>query len=118
MARPTDYGPQIVEQAEAFVLQRLEEKRLPTIEGLAVHLGVSRDTLYAWEGEHAEFSDMLEFLRATQGDELITNGLSGKYNASMSRLLLTKHGYRESSDITTNGQSLTLAFDPTFKNDN
>lgn len=80
--------------------------KLPTIEGLAFYLKVHRDTLYEWEKEHKEFSDMMGDLRAKQADTLINKGLSGEYNPTIAKVLLTKHGYREGIDQTTNDKDL------------
>ena len=79
---------------------------LPTIEGLAYFLGISRDTIYDWCKEHKEFSYIIEDLRAKQAQELINKGLSGDYNPTIAKVLLTKHGYREGIDQTTNDKDL------------
>lgn len=86
--------------------QRIVNVKIPTIEGLAVYLDVSRDTIYEWEKEHEVFSDILEKLRAKQASALICNGLSGTYNPTIAKVLLTKHGYREGIDQTSNGKDL------------
>lgn len=86
--------------------ERIVNVRLPTIEGLAVHLGISRDTVYDWEKNYEGFSDILAILRATQADALINNGLSGNYNPTIAKVLLTKHGYREGIDQTTNDKDI------------
>lgn len=73
--------------------------KLPTIEGLALYLETNRDNIYEWEKEHAEFSDILKKLRAKQASKLIENGLSGDYNPLISKLILSKHGYVEKSEV-------------------
>jgi len=106
MARPSEYGPHIIEQAMAFIAEREEQEILPTVEGLALHLGISRDTVYEWSKVHPEFSDIYERMMATQGDQLINNALVNKYNSSITKLLLSKHGYVERQDITSDGKAL------------
>ena len=66
---------------------------IPTIEGLSVYLNVSRSTVYKWKGDNAEFSDILEDLMARQAKELFSNGLTGDFNPTITKLILTKHGY-------------------------
>lgn len=80
--------------------------KIPTKGGLAVHLKVSRDTLYAWARENQDFSDIMEYLGALQEDRLINKGLSGEYSQTLAKVLLTKHGYREGFDATTNDKDL------------
>lgn len=69
--------------------------KLPTMGGLAVFLGVSRGLIYEWEKTYPEFLRVLEQMRAEQEDRLLNNGLSGDYNSTISKLVLSKHGYRE-----------------------
>lgn len=69
--------------------------KVPTIEGLALHLKVRTQTLYEWEKTYPEFSDIMGTVRQKQADRLISGGLSGKYNPTIAKVLLTKHGYRE-----------------------
>lgn len=111
-----DYIDQCVDEEEEFHKTRGEKSdgydrlirvKLPTIEGLAVHLKVNRDTIYDWETKYPEFSDILGELRAIQADRLLNNGLSGDYNPVIAKVLLTKHGYRDSQEVTgLNGKDL------------
>lgn len=95
MSRPSIYSSLILDQTKIY-LESFECKEvIPTIEGLALHLDLSRSTLYEWEELYIEFSDILETLRAIQAQLLITNGLVGKFNPTMSKMMLSKHGYYE-----------------------
>lgn len=96
-----------------FVEYKIKAK-LPTKGGLARYLGVSRDTLYEWSKEYKEFSYIMEELGAEQEDRLINMGLSGEYNPTISKVLLTKHGYREGQDVTSNDSTLNIKFAPIF----
>lgn len=118
--RPTDYNDQIVLKAKEYLASCTDEVKqvvsgesekftaykektvvkLPSIEGLARFLKISKETIYQWEKIHPEFSDVLSALRSEQADRLINNGLSGDYNPVISRLLLTKHGYAERQELT------------------
>lgn len=83
--------------------------KIPTIEGLAVHLKIARSTIYEWKDTYSEFSDIIEELQATQAERLLNNGLSGTYNPTIAKVLLTKHGYVEKQELdhTTKGKEIT-----------
>jgi len=104
--RPTSYSDEIVKEAWNYIAFSNDvEKgdkvtvRLPTIEGLALHLEISRSTLYLWQKEHEEFSDIIETLLQKQAQTLVNNGLQGTYNPTIAKVLLTKHGYTDKQEI-------------------
>lgn len=97
------------------------EVNLPTKEGLALYLGVTRKTLYnwaeedeaAWEhltDEEAElkkdFLYIFDCIMSEQAKRLINKGLAGKYNSLIGKLLLGKHGYKDMTDMTTNDEPI------------
>lgn len=122
MARPIEYDPKIVEDVNEYIdscedeienvvsqesekytmyKQRLKVK-LPSIEGLALHLQISKDTIYRWEELYPEFSDVINTLRAKQAVKLLNSGLSGEYNPFIAKAILSKHGYSEKTEIDQN----------------
>jgi len=120
--RPTKYSKKILQKTQEYINSCEDQERqivkqsnaekgyemydtklvvkLPTIEGLAVHLRINRDTIYTWCQDHKEFSDIIEELKAKQADRLLNNGLSGDYNPTIAKVLLTKHGYIERKELT------------------
>lgn len=105
--RPTDYNQEIETDAHNYVQDTQDRfdkdgKRIveiPTIEGLAMHLEVSRSTVYLWAKEHPVFSDIIERLQQKQAIALLNNGLAGNYNPTIAKVLLTKHGYTERQEV-------------------
>lgn len=79
---------------------------LPTIEGLAHEIKVNRDTIYEWCKVDTDYSDIIEDLKAKQAKFLINKGLSGDYNPTIAKVLLSKHGYSEKieTDLTNKGE--------------
>lgn len=73
--------------------------KLPTYGGLAKYLKLNRDTIFEWVKIHPEFSDLIGDLMAEQEDRLINGGINGDYNPTISKVLLTKHGYREGHEL-------------------
>lgn len=126
MARPTDYNAQIIQKAKDYLASCEDEEEqeiageskkgtefyrtklrvhLPTIEGLALYIGVARDTIYEWEGQEGkeQFSDIIASLRQMQADRLISKGLSGDYNSTIAKVLLSKHGYHDKQEVEHSG---------------
>ena len=119
--RPTEYTEDIVTRSKEYLAlcedHEIEKGnpdrpifktkvKLPTIEGLAVYLKINKTTIYEWEKIHEEFSNVIDELRQEQADRLVNNGLSGDYNPTIAKVLLTKHGYREGIDQTTNDKDM------------
>lgn len=112
--RPTEYDAATVANAVIrYTTACKNQNYLPTIEGLAVHLEVARQTLYDWadpksDRYHPEFSDIFEQLKAAQASQLIQNGLANNYNPTITKLMLTKHGYRDKQEVdhTTDGKPI------------
>jgi hypothetical protein len=76
---------------------------IPSVAGLAVYVGCARETVHAWAREHEEFSHILSKMLAKQEKLLAANGLSGEYNAAITKLLLSKHGYSEKTETALTG---------------
>ncbi len=117
MARPTEYNKDILENTKLYIANcidvgadketgSMKKVNLPTIEGLAYYLSINRDTIYDWCKVHKEFSDIIDDLRSKQAQELINKGLSGDYNPTIAKVLLTKHGYREGIDATSDDKPI------------
>jgi len=109
--RPTKYTPELLEECHRYLK---DFNTLPSIAGLAVRLDVNRDTLQTWakDEDKPEFSDIYGKLMAMQEDELIRNGLMGHFNASITKMILTKHGYSDKVDATSSDGSMTPSSQP------
>ena len=130
MARPTDFSKEIVDKANEYLelcqdeeIQQLTglsvkgtelyknklKVKIPTIEGLSAFLGIATSTSYEWEKKYPEFSEVIDLLRQKQAEALINNGLSGDYNPTIAKVLLTKHGYADKQELTgKDGEKLGL----------
>lgn len=116
MARPTKYTPAIVEKANEYLLNYNKGtddnyEPIPTIAGLSLALGIARDTVYDWaaQDEKGKFSDIVSDLMAKQEMRLMAGGIMGEFNASITKLALTKHGYSDKQDTNVSGQLDTQA---------
>lgn len=129
VGRPTKYTPEIVKKAYEYIdacedtyynyqkgfgstdtFERKVVVRLPTRDGLALFLGLHRDTLKEWDKEHKAFSAALEFLDQKQKEMLIRGGMSGDYNPTIAKLVLSaNHGMKERVDNTSDDKPLPPA---------
>ena len=104
--RPTKYTPALQKKADEYVKNLPDGQIVHSIEGLALHLGVHRDTCYAWRDTIEDFSDTLDAVMNMQAVSLINNGLAGEFNSAITRLMMANHGYRERTEtdhISSNG---------------
>ncbi len=131
--RPTKYSKAILTKSKKYIKSCVDKEydwtktdgesstsfehrvkvKLPTIEGLAIYLDVSRKTLYNWAKENKEFLYTLGIIERKQKERLISAGLSGDYNPTIAKLILsTNHGMSEKSEIEHSGSvSLGDLFD-------
>jgi DNA-binding XRE family transcriptional regulator len=111
MGRPSLYDDEYVEIVEQYISEcgNKEEYELPTIEGLARYIGVTKQTMLNWGKEHKDFLDALAKLKDQQAVELINKGLNNKVNPTIAKLVLSaNHGMREGTDVTTDGKEITF----------
>ncbi len=102
VGRPTDYKPELVKKAWDYI-ETYEEKyndKIPSVAGLCSALNINRSTAYDWaKDEDKEFSDILEKIASEQEKKLVNSGLSGDFNSTITKLMLTKHGYSDKQEI-------------------
>ena len=96
--RPTDYTPELVAKAWEYANGGWEfvGDLVPSVAGLACEIGVRRETCYAWaKDENKEFSNILAKIAEQQERKLLNGGLAGDFNAPITKMMLTKHGYSD-----------------------
>jgi len=98
--RPTKYIPEIIfPKVEEYITScGRENTALPTVEGLAISLDVTTETIYQWTKEHLEFSDTIKRIANRQKEQLLNDGMYGgkEVNAAMAIFLLkANHGLKD-----------------------
>lgn len=111
MARPTLYTKKLVEEAWKYVNGGWQEAGdpVPSVAGLACEIGIRRETCHAWaKDENKEFSNILGEIAAIQERSLLRGGLQGDFNPSITKMMMTKHGYsdRVEQDHTSSDGSM------------
>lgn len=118
--RPSLYSETKLAMARDYVSNehwKTEGDVIPTIEGLALYLGVSRETIYAWASQEdkQDFSDTIAKVQAQQAKIIMNKGLTGDFQSVVSKLILSaKHDYREKNetDLTSKGEALGVVVLP------
>ena len=107
---PSQYSKTILSKAKEY-LDQWEElgDYIPQLCGLSEHCQICETTRQKYEKEHEEFAAVCARVRARQQRVLINKGLSRQADASLSKLLLMKHGYsdRVETDIKSSDGSMS-----------
>ena len=116
IAKVDEYLETCVDEVETFhktvgdksnSYERVLKVNLPKIEGFAQYIDVSLFSLYKWSEESQEFSEALDKIRKAQHNKLVDGAISGNYNPTIAKLMLSRnHGYKEKSDVTTNDEKI------------
>lgn len=95
--RPTKYTPELLAKAREYLEVWHTEDPVPTVVGLALYIGANKKTCYEWikDSDKAEFSDILAEVEQTQEQMLVRGGISGAFNAPITKMMMTKHGYSD-----------------------
>jgi len=116
--RVNDYIASCMDDFEDQIVQENVEKgykmyrkklivKLPTIEGYAIYLKVSRQVLYDWSKVYPEFREAMELIKTKQKQKLVEHGLDGSYNPTIAKLILANnHGMSDKNDVTSDGKPL------------
>lgn len=105
MARPIEYSQEVVTAAWAYIENYSDHGHvIPSVVGLCQVINRSKSTIYEWAKDPAKgFSDIVEAIAEAQEQKLVSNGLTGVFNSTITKLLLTKHGYHDKQDSTIAG---------------
>jgi len=110
MGRHTECSQEMADKANEYIENYAElGDQIPSVVGMAIELNVAESTLYKWaEDEHFDFSETLAFCKTSQHRQLVNKGLSGEFNATITKLALANHGYSEktSTDLTSGGEPI------------
>lgn len=133
MGRPTKYKTEFVQKVDEYLAlcvdveydwtksvtegkglsgeswEHRTKVKLPTREGFSTFIDIDMGTLEDWEHLYPDFCRALGKIKKEQQDRLIEKGLSGDYNPTIAKLILSaNHGMKEKTetDITSKGESI------------
>lgn len=91
VGRPSEYTPEAINVLNEYLQFAIPENmKIPTVEGLALKLGINKTTLYRWAENNEEFRNALDELKMRQKESLTDIGIFGgkEINATIVGLLL------------------------------
>jgi len=133
--RPTTYDPKYIDMVDEYLLttgitekefhktrsdnsnsyEREYDVNVPKIQGFSAYINQPLRTLGEWENNHPEFLRALDKIREAQHNMIVDGMASGKISQVLGKLMLSSnHGYREKSDVTTDGKAININFDSSF----
>lgn len=82
----------------------------PSVEGLAAYLDTTKANVERWRRDNPFFNELVEKVLNAQAVRLINGGLSGQYNPSIAKVMLSRHGYIEKGevDFSSGGKPLPI----------
>jgi hypothetical protein len=102
--RPTKLTQEVIAKAKEYVNGGyMADELVPTIAGLADYIDIRKSTVYEWAKENSDFSDFLEAIMRKQEKGLLKGGMTGDYNSTITKLMLTKHGYSDKQETELSG---------------
>ena len=108
IGRPTKLNAELVKKAKEYMLGGFSEMNsiVPSIAGLGCYLGINKSSIYEYKAQDSElgreFSDTLESIMLKQEVMLVDGGLGMTFNATITKLMLTNHGYSDKIQTETN----------------
>lgn len=115
--RPSKLDAAFIQKAEEYLLGYEElGDVIPSIAGLALFTRVRRATIHAWmagelpdvdERFKTQFSDIISELQEAQEQKLLNGGLSGAFNSTITKLVLSKHDYSDKVDNVSSDGSMS-----------
>jgi len=120
--RPTDYDSDTLTKAIDYLECYTEDgSQIPSVVGLCQYIGRGKTTIYRWRDDEdkVEFRDILEQIMEIQEVKLIQGGLSSTFNSTITKMMMTKHGYADKieQDVTSGGKQLnTWTINPVTTN--
>lgn len=105
--RPTKYKPEMIALAQGYIDRcGREATELPTIEGLALELGLDDERIGEYASKYPDFHATIKDLKAKQKQQLMNDGMYGgkEVNSTMAIFLLkANHGLIETSRTEVSG---------------
>ena len=114
MARPQKWTPDYIDRLQEYINDC--PNVVPSIAGFCLANKINRSTIDNWFYSKdldldnyeriGEFRSMLGTLNFLQEAAMLDKGASREIDSGIAKLVLAKHGYRASHDITSDGKAI------------
>jgi len=105
--RPSLYSDDMLASAQEYIDSGYEEngELFPSQVGLALYLNIGRQTAIDWSKDETkpEFSYIFEKVMMKQELDIVKNAITGEYNSTIAKVMLTKHGYSDKQQTELTG---------------
>lgn len=102
VGRPTTYSDEKLQIAEFYLYNWGTEEigdSIPSRVGLCRWMGIHKQTSYDWDKAHDEFCAVTKAIDTLQEYVAINKGITGVFNAAITKLILSNHGYSDKVDV-------------------
>ena len=107
--RPTTYNQEVIDLAYDYIENCADA--VHSVVGLALHVGRAKGLIYEWikDPEKRELNDIVCKVNELQEERLINGSITNELNASIAKMMLSKHGHVEikAVDNTSSDGSMT-----------
>jgi hypothetical protein len=106
--RPTTYNEEIIAKAYDY-LENCPDV-IHTVVGLCIHMGRAKSLVYQWikQDDKVELSDIVAAVNELQEQKLILGSITNDLNASISKMMLSKHGHVEIKEVDNKSSDGTM----------
>lgn len=112
--RPTKLTDELIAKAEMYLVDYMSNDDIvPSVAGLSCYLDVAKSSIYKYRDEDARFSDTLERIESLQEKMLLKGGLMGDFNPTITKLMMSNHGYSEKQQVDNTSSDGSMAPMPT-----
>jgi hypothetical protein len=96
IGRPSLLTPELIAKAREYLFGYEEQGDvIPSVAGLACWLGVSKASVYNYGEQNPEFLGTLDAIQAKQEAVTLNRGMTGDFNSTIAKLVLSNHGYSD-----------------------
>lgn len=112
--RPTKLTDELIAKAEMYLVDYMSNDDIvPSVAGLSCYLDVAKSSIYKYRDESPRFSDTLERIESLQEKMLLKGGLMGDFNPTITKLMMSNHGYSEKQQVDNTSSDGSMAAMPT-----